>query len=226
MRKAILLLALVAQSIAWIGCKSYAKYPIDEQPNIPVDENLLGIWKAVEDTNKKDYIFIQRTEDMLGVEKNDDKQPSYWQSSSLVTPNISYVENKKVAYYISRMSNGGRRPLYQQFGAFMSEVKGEKFLNIRYAYVPRENDQWLKEKAEEGYFFVRIISLNKNADTLTTCIVADKIMVQLKSSKEVRKRIAKNLKKPAFYSDTLHFYKASPFHGGLKESRDVANMKR
>lgn len=225
MKKTLLLLVIAAQSIAWIGCKSYSKYTIDEKPNIPIDEKLLGIWKAVEDTNKKDYIFIQSVTDMLGLDKNDDKQPSYWQPSSLVAANLSYAENKNAAYYITRMDHNGRNPHYQQFGAFMSEVKGEKFLNIRYAYMPRENDQWVREKAEEGYFFVRIISLNKTADTLTTCIVADKTMPQLKSSKEVRKRISKNLRKAAFYSDTLHFYKASTFHGGLKESRDVANVK-
>ena len=45
------------------GCERYAKFAIDKEPTIKIDSSLLGSWKAVEDTDKKNFILVQSSYD-------------------------------------------------------------------------------------------------------------------------------------------------------------------
>ena len=41
------------------GCISLCPVPIDEHPDIKIDDNLVGIWKMREDTNVHDYFVVE-----------------------------------------------------------------------------------------------------------------------------------------------------------------------
>lgn len=224
MKNSIYLLLLASVSFLATGCKSYSLYSIDEDPSVKIDEGLLGIWKAVEDTNKKDYILIQRHYDLHG-NFDDTHDKSSMSPEMYATRKKGFEDKNKYEYYFTRMASNGINPLYENWPVFISEVMGMRFLNIQYRNLVIENGRWQRDKDEEGYFFVRLIRMNKSKDTLTTCIVADKSMKLLPNSETVRERITKNLKNPKFYSDTLHFYKVSGFHADLKESKKIANPK-
>ena len=199
----LLLFALLA--IAG-SCKSIAYSPIDAEPNIIIDTNLCGIWKAVEDTNKADYVLIQNFyeahEKILGYMTKD------------------AMKYRNYEYYMTRMNNNGTNPYYQEWRSYLSTIGSIRFLNVTYW---NELDNG---KRENGYFFTRIIRFNNTHDTVVTAIVADTTMKRFTTSAQVRSYIEKNAAKPFFYSDTLHFYKVSSYHASLNGSVGIANPKR
>ena len=206
--KNLLIACLFAACLS--GCKSYSKYTIDDKPSIKIDTGLLGIWKAVADTDKADYVVFQNQDDIFS------KHPEYMDS----------LEKKfgDRFYYVTRMNNHGQNPHYNQFRAFLSDLNNMRFLNITYHYVP-----WFDGNGEigdpeiKGYFFVRIIYINPSYDSMKIAVVADTTLKDLTSSKEVRNRFEKNVSKPGFYSDTFIFYKVSGYHKSINESRVIAN---
>ena len=189
------------------SCKSYSKYTIDEKPSIKIDTGLCGIWRAVEDTDKANYVFVQNYFDVHGANYTE------------------FSEKKDYLYYITYFNRHGRNPLYQQWHSFISKVDGATFLNIPYRYSPF----WYEHKENgppvEGFFFVRLIKISAAYDTLVTAIVSDTTLKSLTSSKEVRNRVKKNVNNPTFYSDTLHFYRVSQYHSNLRESTWKANPR-
>ena len=207
------------------GCKSYSKYPIDEKPLVKIDTNLLGIWKVVEDTNKKDYILVQTRDNdhpqNHGKRKEEKKE--------------GYFMNNERCYYVTRVDADGRNPHYYFWGVFLSTVGREMYFNVSYLYqplpvkstAPPDPKEWYARETysvadeESGYFFVHIINISHNS--MTTAVVADTTLKYLTSAKEVRNRIEKNLNNPGFYSDTLHFYKVSSYHESLSGSMLRAN---
>ncbi len=230
------------------SCKSYSKYMIDEHPVVKIDSGLLGIWKAVEDTNKKDYMLLQSRYDLFhhvvwwttmdSVEKRSYIDPEYLKDTAFVNHFYfrkdlealkgyykDFIKRQDHEYAITRMDGNGRGAHYQQWGSFLSKVGDATFFNIMYNHTPDEHGEYISEKKEEGYFFLRLIRVNKAGDTMITAVVADTAMRSMKSSKAVRNRIAKNLNNPAFYSDTLHFYKVSGYHLSLWKSVEYANKK-
>jgi len=189
------------------ACKSVSKYAIDEKPGIKIDTNILGIWKAVEDTDRANFVLVQNNYDATHL------QEEYKYGSYAIYNND---------YFITYMNMHGQNSLYHQFTSFLSKVKGTEFLNVTYSYSPYA-DHKFTGMTYEGFFFVRLIHINASFDTITTAIVADTTIKNLKSNGEVRRRIAKNLNTASFYSDTLHFYKVSGYHLSSNESKLRAN---
>ncbi len=192
-----------------IGCKSYSKYPIDATPKIKIDTGILGLWKAVEDTDKANYFCIE----------------SDYNTEVPNIPSFKFEhDNKSCLYYITYMDMHGSNPLYQQFYAFISIINRQNFLNIAYHHTPYVDGRFVSEKDEKGYFFTRLIKVTK--DSIITAVVADTTLKQLTNSKDVRKRLEKNSSRPSFYSDTMHFYRVSSYRGGLKGSEVYANPQK
>ena len=177
------------------ACKSIAKYPIDDKPCILIDNSLLGAWTAAEDTDQANYILVQDYNDVFQHDEG--------------TNSI----DRKYAYYFSCMTGHGKYATYGQLESFVSKVGKSMFFNI-----PYRNEVINKRTGEftgdviRGYFFIRIIDINPSKTEMITALVADTSLVKLKSSKELRNYIAKNIDNPRFYSDTLHFRKTSNFH--------------
>ncbi len=237
---------LIAASIA--GCKSYAKFTIDKDPELKTDSMWLGTWKAVEDTDSHNFILIQSPYDLfqsqakwhnmdtaerrkyLKKEFADDTTRLNFVLNSVNNHEAMYYEaydrfmkENGWNYYTTYFNRHGKNPLYQQWINYFSEINGKRFLNFEYRYVPSFYGGPADAKSVEGYFFVRIISMNATYDTLTTAIVADSTLKYLKNSGEIRNRIARNVDNPAFYSDTVHFYRVNYYHASMHEAVKRAN---
>ena|ERR1700677_2943700 len=128
-RKAIFWCIISLFVVLTIACKSVSPYSIDSQPVVKIDTDLLGIWKAKEDTDKKNFVLIQNNYDVY---------------SKLYNYNSGSYNIYNKDYFISYFHMHGGGPLYEQFASFLSEVKKNKFLNVSYTNFKTD---W------HGYFF-------------------------------------------------------------------------
>lgn len=100
-------------------------------------------------------------------------------------------------YHVKFWDRGGTNPTYES-NLFFSRIGNATFINAPY---------WEDGFTNKGYFFLKILKVNESYDKITTAMVADTTMLALKNSAEVHDRIARNLDKPSYYHDTMHFYK-------------------
>jgi hypothetical protein len=203
MKRLFQLVSILLFTLFMVCCKSYSKYTIDEKPLIKIDTGLLGIWRAIEDTDKANFILVQNNYD--------------------VKHRLADYNPDDYSYYITYMDRHGKNPHFQQFATFISEIENIKFLNVLYHYTPYVDHHFIENESASGYFFVRLIDLSADHRKITTAIIADTTLKDITSSKEVKTRIMKNINNPTFYSDTLHFYKVSGFHESLNESKSKVN---
>ena len=152
-----------------VGCKSIANYPIDAPSSANIDDRIIGKWKFLEDTDKRNFYDVEKT----------------YQNFS---PN---------EYHVKFWNRGGTNPTYEA-NIHFSRIGNSLFLNIPY---------WEGHFENMGYFFLKILDVNADYTKMTTATVYDTTLRSLKNSAEVRERITKNLNNPAFYNDTVHFYK-------------------
>jgi len=187
---------ILLATLTW-GCRSYSRYPIDQKPIIKIDTAILGSWKAVEDTDRKNFLLIQNSHDAI--------------PEGYYTDSADQVKHKDYYYYITYFNRHGKNPLYQQWTAFLSDINNEKFVNVVYMH-----------EHVSGYLLVKL-NINSTNDTITTALVADTALKYFHSSEYVRDQIIKHADDPAFYSDTLHFYKLNGYHGGLRGAVERSN---
>jgi len=218
------------------GCKSYSRYAVDSKPKVAIDTALLGMWRCVEDTDKANFIEVQNFHDVYHVEENEHGGIENYLASEIermqkengpqwdpaTDPTIADLrnetDNRKYLYYFTYFDNHGVNLRYQQWNGHLSTIGKNRFLNIHY------HNPYSGDKNEKGWLLVRIIKVAH--DTITTAIVADKTLKNLKSSKEVRSRITARLNDKRFYSDTMHFYKINKYHFTLNKAIKLANKQR
>lgn len=229
-----LLVVFIVAGLA--GCKSYSRYPIDSKPKVGVDTALLGMWRCMEDTDKANFIEVQNFHDMYHMEENEhggienylateiermqkENGPQWNPNTDPAIINIrNEIDNRKYLYYITYFDNHGTNPHFQQWNAHAATVNKSRFLNINY------HNPYSDDKNEKGWLLVRIIKAKH--DTITTAIVADKALINLKSSKDVRSRLTERLNDKRFYSDTMHFYKINKYHFTLNKAIKLANKQQ
>jgi hypothetical protein len=217
------------------GCKSYSRFPIDSKPKVAIDTALLGMWRCVEDTDKANFIEVQNFHDVYHTEENEHGGIENYLAATIDTmrkqngpqwdpatdPTIMdtryEIDNRKYLYYFTYFDNHGVNPRYQQWTVHTAKVNNNRFLNIEY------RNPYSADKNEKGWLLVRIIKAKH--DSITTAIVADKALKNLKSSKEVRSRITAKLNDRRFYSDTMHFYKINKYHFTLNKAIKLANKQ-
>lgn len=197
-----------------VGCRNFSNNSIDEVPIAKIDNKLLGIWKAVGDSDKKNYLLIQNSKDIF----DHCREESYGIYVSKISHN-DYLDKTDKYYYLSRISGKNSDYQYKQFPAFLSTIGSSRFLNIEY-HEPTEIDL---STIQNRYFFVKIIKVNRAVDTIQIAVVADPSLKKLSSSKAVRSMIEKNINKAGYYSDTIRFYKVSNYHATLSGSIKEAN---
>ena len=141
------------------GCVGYSRYTIDQRPLIKIDTDLLGKWKAIEDSDLANFIFIQRYNDLR--EKN-------------------LQLDSACLYYISYVNRHGTNALYHRFPAFLSTVGDIRLLNMPYRGEPTfyHHPPEVNRRGDEGYFFVRLIKVAP--DTVVTSVIADTTLKSLK----------------------------------------------
>jgi len=244
MKKSFFYSIIVLLSNIAFSCNSICKYTIDEKPLIKTDSSFYGIWKAVEDTDKANFILVQSPYDLFHYTDwwyhlDSVKKRTYFDTEFLGDPDRvrlafsknpaelneayeDFIAKKDHYYYISYINRHGTNLLYNQWVSFASKVGNVTFLNIPYRHVPEKNGH-LNGQIKTGYFFVRLINISASYDSITTAIVADTTLMHLTSSKDLRNHVTKHMNDPAFYSDTLHFYKAQGYHLSIKDAVTKAN---
>ena len=225
------------------SCDSVSKYRIDDRPRVKLDTNLLGIWKCVEDSNKQDFILIQNAFDVFDAyylsSKASEKDREYYKSKQYQTVKQEGEKYKDYYYYITRCDQSGTSPHNHQFTSLLSDVNNCKFLNVAYhnttingknfSDLTHEEIKAINNKTEKqdikGYFFVRILKINKGHDTVETTVFRDTALENLTSSAEVRQHVTQYLNSPAHYNDTMHFVKVSRYHEDINKAMQKANEK-
>jgi hypothetical protein len=190
------------------ACRSYSPYRLEMVPS-NIDTNLLGIWKAEEDTDRANYFLVQS------------EGYRYPETSKFKSDN-RYLSTTST-YFITYMDHKGINPHYQQFSAWLSKIGQARFLTILYWH--QKVDSAGEYYRDWGYFFVRLIDFNAERKKLTTAIIADTTLPRIGSMDELRRLVQVNIEESTFYSDTMHLTKISDFHSGLSESQVYANPK-
>src|SRR4051812_20606044 len=83
------------------GCKGYAKYSIDKRPLNKIDTSLLGIWRAAEDTDRRNYIYVETNYDAHDHNSDDYRMGKYKEFEDY--------------YYLTYMNRHGRSKVYEQW---------------------------------------------------------------------------------------------------------------
>ena len=220
--------------VFFASCAGYSKHPIDLNP-LPVRKSLFGIWKAIEDTDKANFILVQADTDVFlnhqqilqhygsisgyanmlnrdQVEQFGKHEINFDSAAVLriIEGNKKNSVSNKNYYYFSYLNRGGKNCSYCQWHGYSSLVDSSHFLNLRY-----QTDE------EDGYVFVKLFE--SNLDTIIAMIVTDPTMRDFQASSHVKRKIENNLGNRFFYSDTFHFYKVRSGHFSIKEARKIAN---
>lgn len=235
-------LALVT-IILLASCKGYSRFPISEKGTVKVEENMFGIWKAVGDTNKMNYILVQSDDDAHyylseirrdygSVQRwNEHIDSMSWTRTNTYVPreidtvrDIKWMQemeekNRKIkdlTYWVTWFDHGGKNPHYQQWSMRMDNVAGSTFITSDYSRLIGNT-----HKRETGYVIYKV--LKASSDSLVVCAISDPAMKDLASSAAVKERIEKNINNTAFYDDAVHLYKVKGGHFGLNRSMEEAN---
>jgi hypothetical protein len=111
----------------------------------------------------------------------------------------------KNQYHVKFWNRGGTNPTYEA-NIHLSDISGTKFINVPYWEQVADNGD-LNDMVDKGFFFLKIIQVDRNFSRITTATVNDPALTGLKSKKEVKQYLSRNLNNPGRYSDTAHFYK-------------------
>lgn len=104
-------------------------------------------------------------------------------------------------YHIKFWDRGGTNPTYESNMHF-SKIGNTQFINVPY---------FEENFTHEGFFFLKILETDADPVTgnyikMTAAVVNDTTLWNLNQA-EVKQRIIQNINNPAYYSDTVHFYK-------------------
>jgi hypothetical protein len=99
-------------------------------------------------------------------------------------------------YHLKFWNRGGTNPTYEANMHF-SKIGNTQFINVPY---------FEENFTHKGFFFLKILDVNADFSKITAVVVHDTILWNLLEP-EVRQRIIKTLNNPAYYQDTVHFYK-------------------
>ena len=93
-------------------------------------------------------------------------------------------------YKISFKDRGSKKT--EVCTAYLSDLDNVKFMNVCF-----------KEDSIVNYFFLRLLDIK--SDDITVATVGDTTLKMMTNAQEVRGFFLKNLHKPPFYDDTVHF---------------------
>ena len=103
------------------------------------------------------------------------------------------------SYHIKFWDRGGKNATIET-NINMTNIGGDIFISVPYL----KGTGW--GYSIHGYFFLKVIDINKDFTKMTTATVYDSTMWELNAT-GIRQRIIRNLGNPAYYFDTVHFYK-------------------
>ena len=159
---------ILALAIFSYGCKSVARFPLEDPLATSMEDRIIGKWKFLEDTDQRNFYEVAK--------------------ASIGGPN---------SYHVKFWNRGGTNPTYEA-NIFFSKLGNNRFINVPY---------WEGHFDHKGFFFLRILDVSADFSKMTTATVLDTTLWTLDGKEHVRERIMKNVANPAYYYDTIHFYK-------------------
>lgn len=129
--------------------------------------------------------------------ENDTNKANFYAISKSVDP---------YKYHVKFWNRGGTNPTYEA-NIYFSKIGKTKFINVPYWEKTSQTGDDFKDWTNRGYFFLRILKINKDFTRITTATVNDEKIKAIKSKAELRRYLSKNINNPNICSDTASFYK-------------------
>jgi len=196
MNKALLLvMGIVA---VFCSCKNISPFPIDEQPTIAIDTHLLGVWQA-DKSVFNDYFLVQNYDDFY------QNIPEQYKDDSSMLAEKKY---KDYLYYITEVDTGKA-----EFNliAYLSEINHTRLVNFGFYSTLQHRHIKHGPKNDKGFWFAKM-SVNESKNKIELIPDNDTLMLHLKNSAEVRKRVTKLLNNKLYFDRVGVFTKISSDH--------------
>jgi hypothetical protein len=195
MKKIYLFPVLILFSVLILGCPYKSKVAIDEYAKTKIDNNLIGVW-IVKDTNNTEvknpsyYIIKDRNGYMLDIDKYafTDTNEYVEEETELSADTAEYEANEE-----EYVEPSGIFKVSETYEAFLSDIDGIKFLNVRQ----------LEDFSGFGYYLYKITFKGKNEFYLSP--VTDYIKKNFVTSNELRDYI-KKYKEIEFFFGVDEYY--------------------
>jgi len=126
-----------------------------------------------------------------------------WKMKEDADPHNYFVVERRdyndfVATYMNR---SGSNRTYENFTAFFSKVGNIDVINVIF----RDYDAHI-----EGYFFLKVISIEKGGWGMTLALVDDPELKNIADRSALRDRMAKDISNPKYCKNPVHFRKILP----------------
>lgn len=196
MHKALLLvMAIVA---VFCSCKNISPFPIDEQPTIAIDTHLLGVWQA-DKSVFNDYFLVQNYDDFY------QNIPEQYKNDSIMLAEKKY---KDYLYYITEVDTGKAE---LNLIAYTSEINHTRLVNFGFYSTLQQRYRKHGPKNDKGFWFAKM-SVHESKNKIELIPDNDTLMLHLKSSAEVRKRVTTLLNNKLYFGQPGVFTKISNDH--------------
>lgn len=193
------ILCLIAAMMALVcSCKNLSPYPIDDQPLLSIDTNLLGVWQADKHVFN-DYFLVQSYDDFY------QNIPEAYRNDSSMLAEKKY---KECLYYITEVDTG-KAELY--LIAYTSIINRTTLVNFGFYQNLRQRNMKHSPKQGKAFWFAKMnINASKNRMELTPD--NDTLMIKLQRSADVRNRVATLLNNKVYFNEAGVFTKISNDH--------------
>jgi len=195
MKKIYLFPVLILLSVLILGCPYKSKVAIDDYAKTKIEKNLIGVW-IVKDTNNTDiknppyYIVKDRNGYMIDIEKYAFTDTNEYKEE---ITELSADTAEYEAYEEEYTEPSGVFKVSETYEAFLSDIDGIKFLNVRQ----------LDDFSEFGYYIYKLTFKGKNEFYLSP--VTDYLKKNFVTSAELRNYIKKYKEIEFFFGIDEHY---------------------
>lgn len=199
-------------------------------PNLKVDENIFGLWKAVGDMNTDNFFLVQRAYDRYyTVDKVRKEYGSVenwlWEFENGIPKEHRQTEvdtqvhiismmrqqnddlfNNDYYYYMSYFNRGDKTPIHYERKVPSYRIANAEFICIPFYHSPDS----ISKKEEIGYFIFRLLKIAP--DTIAVARVIEPWTTKWGSQERLKKELEDNVNNKAYFGDTVKLYKVKGGH--------------
>lgn len=217
--------------------QSQAKYI---PPIIKIDSGFYGIWKAVEDTDKANFILVQSSFDdfhkidtwfrmdsleklkffyaILPKQEVDERLVGTGflrnDTAEYIKDRQNFINDNGFMCYISYFNYHGQNQLYEMWRSFFAQIGTSQFLVVAGS---SESTNLLNATS-----YVQILKVNSAKDSMTVAIL-DTTLKQVHSKEALYKRLEEETQKNTVHKKIFHLYKVSGYHLTADGAVEMAN---
>ncbi len=232
----------VGVSILFLAsCVGYSKFPIMRTPNLKVDENLFGMWKAVGDTNKDNFFLVQSAHDkyytierarkeygsienwMVEFEKGLPEEgrimdvDTQGRIISMLGREVKDMFNVDYNYYVSYINKRDKKPIYKEEEVPSYRIANTDFVSVSFLHNPDP----ISKKEEVGYLIFKLLKIAP--DTIAVSQVIEPYTSKWGSQERLKKELEDNVNNKAYFGDTIKLYKVKGGHYMTDEALEYMN---